>query len=98
LINSSYRINFYFFTVKFNYALSSFANIWTKNAEREIDYNLRNVDQYVIPPIRLELFRKIPLVSLPTAWNEHGEGLRFQHNRITFKIALFDHLLNEIPI
>jgi hypothetical protein len=88
----------FFHSVEFNYAPRSFANIWTKNAEREIEYNLRNDEQYVIPPIRIELFRKTPFVSLPTAWNELSEGLRFQHNRITFKIALFDYLLNEIPI
>jgi hypothetical protein len=88
----------FFHSVEFKYAPRSFANTWTKNADREIEYNLRNDEQYTIAPIRIELFRKIPLVSLPTAWNELGEGLRFQHNRITFKIALFDHLLNEIPV
>jgi hypothetical protein len=71
-------------------------NTWTKNTERELNYNLCNFDQYVIPPIRIELLRKMPFISLPSAWTELNEGLRFQSNRIKFKIALFKYLLNEI--
>jgi hypothetical protein len=87
----------FFHSIEYKYALRSFDNIWSKNTERELDYNLRNADLYTIPVSRIELFKKIPLVSLPTAWNELYEGLRYQHNRITFKIALFDYLLSEIP-
>jgi hypothetical protein len=87
----------FFHSIEFNYAPRSFVGIWTKNTEREFDYNpLRNFDQYTIAEIKIELFRHIPLVSLPTAWNNLNEGLRFQHNSITFKIALFDHLLGEL--
>lgn len=86
----------FFHSIEFNYAPRSFNNVWTKNTDRDLDYNLRNTDQYVIPPIRIELFRKIPLISLPTAWNELSEGLRFQSNKITFKIALFDYLLSDV--
>jgi hypothetical protein len=86
----------FFHSIEFNYAPCSFNNVWTKNTDRDLDYNLRNTDQYVIPPIRIELFRKIPLISLPTAWNELSEGLRFQSNKITFKIALFDYLLSDV--
>ncbi len=51
-------------------------NTWTKNNTRDLDYNLRNADLFIIPNIRIEDFRKNPLVSLPTAWNELGEELR----------------------
>jgi hypothetical protein len=51
---------------------------------------------YSIPNIRVELFRKIPFISLPTAWKEIGNELCFQHNRTTFKIALFNHLLEQL--
>jgi hypothetical protein len=40
-------------------------------------------------------FKKIPLYSLPAAWNA-ADTLRFYQNRITFKIALKDKLLSEI--
>ncbi len=44
---------------------------------------------------RLEAFEKIPLYSIRMAWNNAGD-IRFQNNRITFKIALKDKLLDEI--
>ncbi len=87
----------FFHSIKYKYAPRSFNNIWSKNTERELDYNFRNAYLYTIPVSRIELFKKIPLVSLPSAWNDLSEGLRYQHNRITFKIALFDYLLSEIP-
>jgi hypothetical protein len=87
----------FFHSIEYKYAPRSFDNIWSKNTERELDYNLRNADLYTIPVSRIELLKKILLVSLPTAWNELYEGLRCQHNRITFKIVLFDYLLSEIP-
>jgi hypothetical protein len=82
-------------SVEFNYAPSTFNNTWTKNNERNMEIELRNNDEYVLPHPRIEFFKKIPLYSLPAAWNAAGT-LRFYHNRITFKIALKDKLLSEI--
>jgi hypothetical protein len=56
---------------------------------------LRNDDDYLLPHPRLEFFKKIPIYSLAAKWNAAGV-LRFYQNRTTFKIALKDHLLNEI--
>jgi hypothetical protein len=39
--------------------------------------------------------QKIPIYSLPAAWNAAGD-LRFYQNKTTSKIALKDKLLNEI--
>jgi hypothetical protein len=83
-------------SIDYNYAPHSFCNIWTKNNTREMDYDLRNQDEYSVPFIRIELFRRNPLVSLPTAWNELCDELRFQYNRTTFKIALNDYLFEQI--
>jgi hypothetical protein len=82
--------------IAFNYAPSSFTNTWIKNNSRELEYQLRNQDLFVIPPFRIELFRKIPLYSLPHSWNELPDSLRYQHNRTTFKIALTDHLFSNL--
>jgi hypothetical protein len=49
-----------------------------------------------IPFIRIEQFRRNPIISLPTAWNELRDELRFQHNRTTFKIALEDYLFEQM--
>jgi hypothetical protein len=82
--------------IEYNYAPPAFSDTWTKNNTRDLDYNLRNADLFIIPNIRIEHFRKNPLVSLPTAWNEIGEELRLQHNRTTFKIALSYHLFEQL--
>ncbi len=57
----------FFHSIVYKYAPRSFSEIWMKNNEGELDYNLRNLDLYVIPQIRIEQFRQIPLTSLPTA-------------------------------
>jgi hypothetical protein len=63
-----------------------------------MDMELRNNNDFTLPLIRRELFRKSPLYSLPYEWNHCGD-VKFQHNRCTFKIALenelFDSLINE---
>jgi hypothetical protein len=56
---------------------------------------LRNDNDYMLPHPRIEEFKKIPLYSLPLAWNSAGD-IRFQNNRMTFKISLKDKLLDEI--
>jgi hypothetical protein len=48
-----------------------------------------------LPLPRLEMFKRIPLCSLPAAWNTAGD-IRFQQNKTTFRIALKDKLLGEI--
>ncbi len=63
----------------------SFEKIWVKNNTRDMDYDLRNRNEYNVPFIRNEQFRRNPLCSIPTAWNELCDKIRFQHNRNTFK-------------
>jgi hypothetical protein len=79
-------------SIAYNYAHSSFSDTWSTNNNRDNDYNLRNNDLFTLPPFRIELFKKFPLYSLPSPWNELPDSLRYQHNRTTFKIALVDHL------
>ncbi len=81
--------------MEYNYAPRAFSNNWMKNNERNIGHALRNDNDYMLPNPRIEFFKKIPLYSLPSAWNDAGD-IRFQHNRITFKIALKDKLLEDI--
>jgi hypothetical protein len=83
-------------SVDYKYAPQSFENTWIKNNTRDMDYDLRNREEYSVPFIRIELFRRNPLCSLPTAWNELCDEIRFQHNRTTFKIALSDYLFGQL--
>lgn len=82
-------------SIEYNYAPKAFASTWQKNSERNIGHELRNENDYYLPHPRLEFFRKIPLYSLPAAWNDAGD-IRLQHNRTTFKIALKEKLIDEI--
>jgi hypothetical protein len=83
-------------SIEYNYAPPAFSNTWGKNTARDLEYNLRNADLFITPNVRIELFRKNPLVALPVAWNELGIEFRLQHNRTTFKIALTDHILDQM--
>ena len=53
-------------SIHYDYAPSSFRNIFQKNCNREIIYELRNA---AVPAARIELFKKFPLFTFPTAWN-----------------------------
>ena len=69
-------------------------NIWNKNLIRENNYNLRNVGDYTLPVVRIELLRHIPVYSFALAWNELDD-LKLQFNRKTFLKALKETLLNS---
>ncbi len=91
------NMHLFMHSIAFNYSPPSFTGVWIKkNETRQLDYNLRIKDLFVVPPFRIELFRKMPLYSLPSSWNELPDSLRYQHNRTTFKIALTDHLFESL--
>jgi hypothetical protein len=86
-------------SVIYGYAPKSFSNTWTSNDDRQGNYNLRNNGQLLLPNPRIELYKKLPIYSLPKEWN-NSENLRFYENKITFLYALrgqmFDELANEL--
>lgn len=85
--------------INFNYAPKSFNNIWIKNEHRpgNLNLTLRNDNLFMVPPPRIEFFKKMPLYSLPNEWN-NSENLMFYENRVTFKIALREKLFQEIVL
>jgi hypothetical protein len=83
-------------SVYYGYAPASFENIWTTNAQQRPDLNLRNANNIILPFPRIEMFKKLPLYSLPLAWNNLGD-LRYQYNAFTFKVALHDFLKENQP-
>ena len=82
-------------SIRYNYAPKSFSNVFACNNDRNIEYELRNNDEYTLPDVRIEYFKRFPLYSFPQAWNTLGD-LIFQSNRTTFQIALKDFLLNNV--
>ena len=81
-------------SIEYNYAPLSFSNVWRKNLVRDNVYNLRNNDDFILHPFRIELYKKIPIYSFALEWNQLGD-LKFQYNKITFQIALKYFLLNK---
>ena len=75
-----------------SYAPNSFKNMFIKNNDRDVAYELRNVGAYVL---RIELFKKFPIYTFPTAWNNAGT-LAYYDNKITFQKALCEELFESI--
>ena len=73
--------------IYFNNAHQSFRGVWKKNSEINQHVELRNNDDFYLPSVHNENFRKIPLYSFAKAWNELGDT-KSQHNPTTFAIEL----------
>ena len=43
-------------SIRYNYAPKSFENVFARNNDRNIDYNLRNNDEFATPVVRIEFF------------------------------------------
>ena len=82
-------------SIHYNYAPNSFSNTFPTNQIRNIEHNLRNQNEFLLPGCRIEWFKKFPLYTFPLAWNNLGD-IGFQFNRITFHFALKDYLLESI--
>jgi hypothetical protein len=82
-------------SIEYNYCLSSFVNVWPKNTNRELSQQLRNNNDFTVPAVHRENFKRFPLYSFPNTWNSLGP-VKFQANRTTFKISLTDELFNTL--
>jgi hypothetical protein len=83
-------------SVFYKYAPKSLHDMFSTNAARNINYELRNEHELVIPFARIEWFKKYPLYTLPSAWNELGLELTHQSNKCTFSIVLKEYLFNKL--
>ena len=85
-------------SIEYEYGLQNFQSSWIKNRERNQNQNphLRNANDYYLPHPRIEHFKNIPLYSFGLEWNMLNDELKWQFNRITFKIALKNYLFSEM--
>jgi hypothetical protein len=84
------KLNF-MHSVKYEYCPKSFLDVFRKIDTDNLVYELRYPNEFEVPRARIELFKRIPLYTLPLEWNNCGD-LRFYVNPTTFKITLFDVL------
>jgi len=82
-------------SIHFNYAPKSFEDVWNQNVDRNLNVTLRNDENYRVPIPRTEFFKKMPLYTLPNAWNSAG-NLILLENKTTFKIAVKNELFEEL--
>ena len=61
----------------------SFAETWVTNRQRNVQTNLRNADAFFIPPHQRDNFKRFPLYTFPTAWNNADEN-KYNPNLYTF--------------
>lgn len=82
-------------SIYYSYAPQTFSGYFVTRADRNINYNLRDTDCYVLPTVRIELFRRFPLYNFPLIWNSAGD-ITFQPNRFTFQTALKEQLFDSL--
>ena len=70
-------------SVEYKCAPKTFLDVCQKNANRNLNIELRNNDLFTIPRANLEYLKNIPYFSYPAEWNTLGD-LRFQNNKISF--------------
>jgi hypothetical protein len=78
-------------SVYYGHVPTSFTNTWQTQAQRIPDLNLRNATDIYIPFQRTDLFKRLPLYSLPYIWNSH-DTVRYYANHTTFRYGLHDLL------
>ena len=67
-----------------------------KNADRAPELTLRNTNEFNLLHPRTELFKKSTYYSLPLAWTNLANEIKFQQNRTTFRWALKAHLFEDM--
>jgi hypothetical protein len=76
-------------TVKFGNCPPSFNDVFVLNNVEEPVYELRYPNDFIVPRARIDLFKRVPLYSLPVEWN-NCHDLRFYQNPTTFKIVMIE--------
>jgi hypothetical protein len=75
--------------------------MFAQNNARNINYELRNVKELVIPFVRIEWFKRFPLYKLPLMWNNLDPDLSLITNKVSFNFVLRNHmfsLLNPVAL
>jgi len=54
----------------------SFAEMWKTNNQRNPNRELRNGNDFLVPPHRIELVKRMPICAFPTAWNSAPQDKR----------------------
>jgi hypothetical protein len=75
----------------------SFFEMWQTNRDRNVMRVLRNADDIYVPPHRIELFKRMPLISFATAWNSIDDR-KYNQNQKLFLKELRSDLLAGLDV
>jgi hypothetical protein len=78
------------------YASPAFLGHWTRNADRDMPYELRNEQDFALPRIKYSCLKRLPFYSFAECWNNATDN-KYIQNPYTFKIALKLDLLSPSP-
>jgi hypothetical protein len=70
----------------------SFFEMWQTNRERNVMRVLRNADDIYVPPHRIELYKRMPLISFATAWNSVDDRKYNQSQKMFLNLLKSDLL------
>jgi hypothetical protein len=73
----------------------SFTNSWQKNGERVQNRQLRNAEDFFIPPHQYESLRRLPLFSFPASWNSIDQ-IKLNNNEKAFLRILKGKFLQNL--
>ncbi len=82
-------------SIFYQYAPISFNKVWQTHNQHNINNNLRNAIDFILPNPRTEQFKRMPIYSLPLTWNSAGLLTSYE-NRTTFQINLKNLLFEEL--
>ena len=77
--------------IYYKYSHLSFEGVWLKNSDLNPHLNLRNKDDFKLPALNFEIYRRLPHYSFAKEWNSLGDST-FQSNPITFSIEIKNRL------
>ena len=77
------------------YNVRTFANTWPINAHRNLEVNLRNQNELILPFPRFEGFKRFPLYDFAKNWNELGP-MKLTPNPTTFTVWLKNEIFRQL--
>ena len=81
-------------SIHYGYAPAILRGLWHRNADRHIEHNLRNAQEYIIPRANYAFYTKTPAYALAKAWNT-APTARYHHNPTTFRISIKNELIGQ---
>jgi hypothetical protein len=90
------------FDYKYGNLPISFADTWKLNSEIRNPSNimaLRNDNEYYVPFVRLDSFKRFPFSDFPRTWNElDSDEIKSTSSKMIFKKLLKEHFLSKLSV